>query len=438
RCFLRNRDDDLYIAASITAECNTLRGTESTPERLRITPVSSEIVNPGCKLPENYTGEWINTANLDADVIINSTHIVETWYPDEGRYRKTIYVCRERRGSRYLMARLTVDGCCLASHQAHILMQCSGQSDLAHAFTLHGSAWNRVAQKPEYLPCPINGYFTFYQRGDIPFETRILNGVTDSPRPQLHCNLNISSLKACNEYRDELVIDVEDNICVDHLGRPLDIYTKNPVPIRCPVAGKFSFAQHGEVPFETRILGGVTQSPRPGIYCKQNISDFSVCDQDQHEIKIDETYCLSVDHMGLPVDIYSDPDYKLKCIGYFKENLKSYLITYDELDAYSRYRCWVYQRSDLNRVLMSLAIGPFCNLNQDVDSWNHTEGAAVALVMEEYERERDQCPMHFDDGSDPYKTEESRLTIFAFGSSPALFSTCSLILFNVLATMMVY
>ncbi|CAG7817721.1 unnamed protein product, partial [Allacma fusca] len=26
RCFLRNRDDDLYIAASITAECNTLRG----------------------------------------------------------------------------------------------------------------------------------------------------------------------------------------------------------------------------------------------------------------------------------------------------------------------------------------------------------------------------------------------------------------------------
>lgn len=110
RCFLRNRDDDLYIAASITAECNILKGSESAPERLRLTPVKSEIVIPSCKLPQNYTGDWINTANLDADVIINSTHIVETYWPDEGRYRKTVYVCKEKRGSRYLMARLTVDG----------------------------------------------------------------------------------------------------------------------------------------------------------------------------------------------------------------------------------------------------------------------------------------------------------------------------------------
>ena len=72
------------------------------------------------------------------------------------------------------------------------------------------------------------------------------------------------------------------------------------------MAGKFNFTQRGDVPFETRILGGVTQSPRPGIYCKQNISDFSVCDQDQKEITIDENYCLSVDHLGLPVDLYSN------------------------------------------------------------------------------------------------------------------------------------
>lgn len=54
-----------------------------------------------------------------------------------------------------------------------------------------------------------------------------------------------------------------------------------------------------------RILGGVTLSPRPNIYCKQNISDFSVCDTEQKEIAIDENYCLSVDHHGKPVDIYS-------------------------------------------------------------------------------------------------------------------------------------
>lgn len=83
------------------------------------------------------------------------------------------------------------------------------------------------------------------------------------------------------------------------------------------------------------ILGGVTLSPRPDIRCKQNISDFSVCSTDQKEIAIDENYCLSVDHLGRPVDIYHDPDYILKCIGFFKENLKSYLITYDDLDPLS-------------------------------------------------------------------------------------------------------
>ena len=38
RCFLKNRDDDLYIGVSITAECNTLKTPEKSPERMRITP----------------------------------------------------------------------------------------------------------------------------------------------------------------------------------------------------------------------------------------------------------------------------------------------------------------------------------------------------------------------------------------------------------------
>lgn len=29
---------------------------------------------------------------------------------------------------------------------------------------------------------------------------------------------------------------------------------KNPVPVRCPVAGKFNFTQHGEHPFKTRFV----------------------------------------------------------------------------------------------------------------------------------------------------------------------------------------
>lgn len=110
RCFLKNRDDDLYIGVSITAECNTLKTVEKSPERLRVTPVKAEVVEPGCRLPEDMSGQWINTANIDADIFINETHIIETWYPDEGRYRRTIYVCREAKDTRVMMARLTVDG----------------------------------------------------------------------------------------------------------------------------------------------------------------------------------------------------------------------------------------------------------------------------------------------------------------------------------------
>ncbi|PSN44406.1 hypothetical protein C0J52_05747 [Blattella germanica] len=349
RCFLKNRDDDLYIGVSITAECNTLKTPEKSPERLRITPVKSEVVEAGCRLPQNFSGDWINTANIDADIFINETHIIETWYPDEGRYRRTIYVCREQRDTRYMMARLTDYVCFDFVPQHHNIIR--------------------------------------YRRG--------IAVITDD----FHTVCSWVQFKNKEAWKYDLYL------------------AKNPVPVQCPIAGKYNFTQRGDIPFETRIIGGVTLSPRPNTYCKENISDFSVCDLEQKEIAIDETYCLSVDHLGRPVDIYSDPDYKMKCIGFWKENLKSYLITYDELDPFSRYRCWVYQRADLNRVLMSQAIGPFCDLKQDVTSWNYTEGAAVAIEMQEYERERDQCPMHFDDGSNPWLHSENYIQVFKFGSA---------------------
>ena len=61
------------------------RQVEKAPERMRLTPVRSKVVTPGCLLPENFTGDWINTANIDADVFINSTHVVEEWHPDVSR-----------------------------------------------------------------------------------------------------------------------------------------------------------------------------------------------------------------------------------------------------------------------------------------------------------------------------------------------------------------
>lgn len=350
RCFLKNRDDDLYIGVSITAECNTLKTVEQSPERLRVTPVKAETVEPGCRLPQNFKGEWVNTANIDADVVINETHIIETYHPDKSRTRHTIYVCREQRDSRIMMARLTVDGC---------------QKDYI-CFDVVARHHNIIRYR-KGLAVIFDDFSTVCSWVQFPNKEK---------------------------WRYDLFL------------------SRDPVPVRCPVAGKFNFTQVGEHPFKTRILGGVTLSPRPDIRCKQNISDLSVCDTDQKEMWIDENYCLSVDHLGRPVDIYSDPDYKMKCIGFWKENLKSYLITYDDLDPLSRYRCWVYQRADLNRVLMSQAVGAFCHIDQDVTSWNYTEGAVVALDMIEYERERDQCPMHFDDGVNPYLESESFIQKF--------------------------
>lgn len=42
-----------------------------------------------------------------------------------------------------------------------------------------------------------------------------------------------------------------------------------------------------------------------------------------------------VDPLGRPVNVHNDADYNFKCIGFFKESSKSYLITYDNLDPFS-------------------------------------------------------------------------------------------------------
>ncbi|KAF8792934.1 hypothetical protein HNY73_004472 [Argiope bruennichi] len=353
RCFLANRDDDFFISVSITAECNTLKTAQGGPERLHLTPVKAEYVPPRCKFDDNFTGIWINTANFDAEVIINATHIVERWKPDQGREKEQVYVCHERRDSRFVLARMGINGCqkdfmCFDFVPRHhnVIRYRKGKSLIVDDFSTVCS-WAMFPNKEQW-------------RYDI-------------------------------------------------------FIKKNPVSIKCPVAGKFRFQQKGDILFETRIRGGVTSSPRPNVKCQDIISDFSVCDVDQKIIYIDAEYCISVDYFGRPVDIYSEPDYKMKCIGFWKENLKSYLITYDEEDAYSKYRCWVYQKADLNRLLMSESVGAFCHIKQDVTSNNASEGAQVALLMDEYEREHDDCPMYFDDGSDPYRPAAEAVMVLSCG-----------------------
>lgn len=337
RCFLANRDDDQYMSVSATAECNVLRSPQQGPIRWRLSPIKDDTVTPKCTLPQNMTGVWINTANFDAEVTIDSTKMVERWKPDTGRIKQETYVCIENRGNRFVMARLGVNGC---------------QKD-----------------------------YVCYQ-----FVTR-RQGVLRYRKGQAVVSDNFATVCSWNMFENQ------ENWIYDIM------ITKNPTPIKCPVAGKFKFEQKGDILFENRTRGGIT-SPKPNVYCKQRVADLSACG-DQKTISIEPNYCISVDHLGKPVDIYSEPDYEMQCIGFWKENLKSYLITYDPIDAYSRYRCWVYQRIDQNKIAMSMSVGAFCHVTQTEQSFSAREGAQVALSLTEYEREADDCPMHFEDGSKP-------------------------------------
>ena len=107
---MANRDDDQFLSVSITAECKTLKSPQEGPERLRLFPVKTESVPAKCTLPQNFTGVLINTANFDAEVVVNSTTMVEKWYPDTNRLKQEIFVCQEQRGSRFVMARLGING----------------------------------------------------------------------------------------------------------------------------------------------------------------------------------------------------------------------------------------------------------------------------------------------------------------------------------------
>ena len=84
-------------------------------------------------------------------------------------------------------------------------------------------------------------------------------------------------------------------------------------------------------------------------------------------------------------------------------------------------------------MLMSMSVGPFCDLAQDVDSKDWRQGAVVSLKLDENERECkfvssvslgimesnvlvDRCPMYFNDGEDPWTVEENFIKVFDFNN----------------------
>lgn len=374
RCFLQNRDDDLYLSHSLSASCGGLKSARGGPVMFRMTPmpVQPRAVEPGCVLPANYTGRWINTANTDSDILINATHIEERARPDRGAEQQTFFVCKQQYGNRYLMARLAIGGC-----------------------QVYYVCFELVARHHNVIR---------YRMGEA-FATddfRLVCSWTGFPNQQ--------------RWQYNLML------------------SKTPFPVECPVAGKFKFQQSGQELYQTNIRGGITKSPRDQVYCKTYEADLAICPMrpfTTQQIQVDAQRCVTLDWHGKPLGWrYDEPDNVLNCAGYWRENAKSYLVTYEELDAFSKYRCWVYNRVDVHRVLMSKSVGSFCWLDQEADTVNYTRGVSTFLDLRENERLFDNCPMRFVDGSDPYMPLDPHLFYLEAASA----SSTSLVLLGAALT----
>ncbi|CAF4736403.1 unnamed protein product, partial [Rotaria magnacalcarata] len=72
RCMLTRQDQPQWFAKSLFAECARLYSPTDGPEKVIITPIIPEVPTATCFFPDNFTGEWINTANVNARTIINA------------------------------------------------------------------------------------------------------------------------------------------------------------------------------------------------------------------------------------------------------------------------------------------------------------------------------------------------------------------------------
>lgn len=177
----------------------------------------------------------------------------------------------------------------------------------------------------------------------------------------------------------------------------------------------------------------MTLSPRNRISCLLNVSEIKSCDGDLSKIEIDASYCETVDYRGRPIGEYDEPDHILTCAGYWLEDMKSYLVTYDEEDAVSKFRCWVYERISWTDIALSRAETARCPKNQNSRSYE-IDGARLYLELTETERLFDDCPPRYDAGISPNRKPRTMYTLDS-GASIAALSTTIIILSSTLAVM---
>ncbi|CAF0818567.1 unnamed protein product [Rotaria sordida] len=288
RCMLTRKDQPQWFAKSLFAECSSLSSPTDGPEKVIITPIIPEEPIASCYFPSNLTGQWINTANVNARVLINSTHIHEiAKVNNRGWLRETYYVCQQTSRSQYLVKSVT--------------------------------------------------------KGEF--------------------------------------------------GQPNSL-------------------------IQTRIRGGITPRPRDHgwfITCDPQymVSQWTICGDQTKSMFADREYCRQLDPYGTPIGVYEQPDYIYQCAGYWREDSRSYLITYDRDDPYINFKCWVYERIDLFKIYLSRSAGSFCGFNQTSQSYEAQDGADLKIELEEAERIHDDCPIRYDDGRNPWQIVDEFLFYYA-------------------------
>jgi hypothetical protein len=132
-------------------------------------------------------------------------------------------------------------------------------------------------------------------------------------------------------------------------------------------------------------------------------SSLSACIENPKQLKLDIERCMLLDYTGRPISEYDVPDNYLTCVGYWMEDTRSHLITYDPEDVVPHhFRCWVYRRTSFHDYVLSRSLAGQCGKLQTAESFKSDEGASLLLEVTQNERQFDACPMDYDDGRDPY------------------------------------
>lgn len=357
RCMLTRKDQPQWFTKSLYASCQQLYSPTDGPEKVIITPVVPKISEPKCFFPQNFSGEWVNTANINAKIVINHTHIYESSRVDNrGWLRETYYTCQQAGRNQYLVRSVTKGECfdyfiCLDFNPRHhnVLQYRKSKSFMARIYD------DSSKRDPFYEVC---AWTSFGGEAEWKYSTYVLYP---------------------------------------------------PAATECPFTGIYRFGQKGQnsSKIHTRIRGGYTPAPRNGgwyITCRPEFveSQFSICGDQTKIMNLDAQYCREMNPDGTPIGVYEMIDNVYQCAGHWRENSRSYLVTFERDEPFNRFRCWVYERRDLFTIFISRSIGSACGFNQTSESYLPQDGADLALELTENERIHDNCPIRYDDGRNPY------------------------------------